>query len=219
MPTDSRRYLIAAALVLLLGSGGEYVRVTRVPPAAYHPTFAEVPLSIGDYQGKDVPIDESIYRFLAASGMLERRYEGPEGGVQMTILYASDWRSVHSPAGCFPAQGWEIVSDDPVSYDPPRGSGITSMLHARLLRLHKDDKWLMAMFSFAYQGGTTSDWSDEGMKVARGPRGAGGLVFTLSTPLDPRDPQASVKRIGTVFATAYPGAIAFWNQPATPAAH
>ena len=105
MPPAPRRYLIALAVVLSLGGGGEALRLSRPRAADYHPTFAAVPLQIGDYQGQDLPVDQSIYSFLAAGGMLERRYRGPAGTVQLTIIYAADWRSVHSPTGCYPASG------------------------------------------------------------------------------------------------------------------
>jgi EpsI family protein len=211
MSALARRYLIALGLVLAFGGAGEAIRVTRVPPAAYRPDFAAIPLRIGEYQGRDLPIDESVYKFLGAGGMIEREYVGPGAPVRLSVLYASDWRSVHSPEGCYPAQGWELVSNEKVTVPVRADRGEAQPLQARLLRLHKGDQTLLALFSFAYKGGTTPDWAWMGLRVALGPKGAGGLVFTLST-LEKPNAQAARARIEQIFAAAYPKAVEFWYQ-------
>jgi EpsI family protein len=198
---------MALAVVVVLGGAGEGLRLSRPRTADYHPSFAAVPQQIGAYQGQDLPVDQSIYRFLSASGMLERVYVGPGEPVQLTVLYAADWRSVHSPTGCYPASGWEILEEQSVDFAVPAGG---EALHTRLLRVRRGDRERLALFSFAYPGGTTADWSTMGVKVALGPRGAGGLVFTLSTDLG-GDYEAALKRLDLILATAYPPAIAFWT--------
>lgn len=208
MSPHARRYLTALAVVVVLGGAAEGVRLTRTREAQYRPDFAAVPLRIGDYQGRDLPVDESIYRYLAAGGMLEREYEGPAGAVRLTILYAADWRSVHSPTGCYPATGWEVLEDRAVDFPAPAGSGSAEPLHARLLRVRKGEQERLAVFSFAYAGGTTADWAQMTIRVALGRRGAGGLVFTLSTPSDPE----ALARLGQIYAAAYPAAIRFWEE-------
>lgn len=214
MSSDARRYLIALGVLMVFAGGAHFLRVNRVPEAKYSPSFAAIPRQVGEYVGHDVPVEESIYRFLAAAGMLERVYQGPEGPVQLTVIYAPDWRSIHSPAGCFPAGGWEVISDDAVTYPPLPNSPVQEPLKARLIRLHKDDQWLLALFSFAYYGGTTSNWAEEGYRVAFGPRGAGGLVITLNTPIQP-DLRAATRRISRIFGETYPAAISFWYEEGT----
>lgn len=206
MSSPARRYLTALAIVIVLGGAAEAMRLTRPREAQYRPDFSTVPLRIGDYQGRDLPVDESIYRYLAAGGMLEREYEGPAGSVRLTILYAADWRSVHSPTGCYPATGWEVLEDRAVDL-PAAGSRSAEPLHARLLRVRKGEQERLAVFSFAYAGGTTADWAQMTIRVALGRRGAGGLVFTLSTPSDP----GALARLGEIYAAAYPEAIRFWG--------
>jgi len=208
---------VALVTILAFGGAAHALRLTRVPEAAYRPDFKQVPLQIGTFKGRDLPIDESIYRYLAASGMLERDYEGPSGGVRLTVLYAADWRSIHSPSGCLPAAGWEIVSDVQVDFPAPPSLGTREPLRGRLVRAHKGEAWLLVLYSFGYYGGTTADWTEMASKVTAGPRGAGGLVFTLSTPVLPNLAEAE-QRLAEVLAGAYPGAIAFWRQGAPPGA-
>ena len=209
MPQDARRYLAALAVVVVLGGAGEALRLSRDNAAHYQPDFAEVPMRIGDFQGRDLPVDQSIFDFLSAAGMLEREYRGPRGPVWLSVIYAANWRSVHSPMGCYPAQGWEVLDERPVEF-PAQAGG--EPLHARLLRVKKDDQERLAIFSFAYKGGNTADWATLPFRVMLGPPGAGGLVFTLSTPALP-DSSAALERLAEIFAAAYPPAVAFWDQP------
>ena len=206
MSPVTRRYLVALAMVVALGSLGEAALRHRPRAAVYHPDFATVPARVGDYESRDLPVNESIYQFLAAGGMLEREYLGPEGKVRLTIIYAADWRSVHSPMGCYPAQGWEVLDERPVEFPGATGG---EPLHARIVRVRKEGQERLALFSFAYAGGTTADWTLMPVKVALAPRGAGCLVFTLYTPLQP-DPAGALGRLQAIFAATYPAAISFW---------
>ena len=207
MSSDARRYLIAVLLLVGLAGTAEAVRLTRVPPANYHPTFENVPREIGAYKGTDLPRDESIYNFLNAQGLLERRYDGPGAPIAMSVLYAPDWRSIHSPEGCFPAQGWTVLEERVMTLQSAAGP-----LQAKMVRLKKDEMYLLAMFSFGYPGGTTADWTQEGYKVALGRRGEGGVVFTVSTQAAGQEPEAAVKHLSELMQVAYPAAIAFWNK-------
>jgi hypothetical protein len=47
-------------------------------------------------------------------------------------------------------------------------------------------------------------------KILLGPRGAGGVLFTLSTPLEAEDQKAATQRLEDLLQAAYPHAIDFW---------
>ena len=129
------------------------------------------------------------------------------GPVSMSVLYAPDWRSIHSPEGCFPAQGWTVLEEKVLTVPSSAGP-----LQAKLIRLKKGDLYLLALFCFGYPGGTTADWTQEGYKVALGPRGAGGIVFTLSTVIATTDPEAAGKHLTEIMQVAYPAAASFWGK-------
>ena len=212
MPADARRFLTAAVLLLVLGGAAEAVRTTRVPPAAYHPTFAEVPVQIGEFRGEDRSVDQSIYNFLAASAILERVYTGPDGvPVRLSLVYAPDWRSIHSPESCLPNQGWQMVEQHVLSISAPPGFPVPGPLNVKLMELQKDQERMLALYSFAYYGGTTADWAQMSWKVVLGPRGAGGLLFTLNTPITKKGPEAG-ERLQAVLEGTYPPALGFWYK-------
>ncbi len=201
----------------MLAVGAVVVQVThlkRKAPAQYSPDFAAVPMQIGDYQGHQLSVDQSIYRFLGADAMTERRYESEQYAVKMTLIYGAEWRTIHSPAGCYPAGGWQVVTDEQLKVPAPAGSPTSEPLEARLLHVRKNEVELLAMFSFCHPGGTTGDWAKQGWKVATGPRGAGGLIISLSTPAT-NDLQPARQRLVWFLQQVYPHAVQFWYQAST----
>lgn len=210
MPADARRFLIAAFLLLVLGGAAEPVRQWRVPPALYQPTFAEVPMNVGVYRGEDRAVDQSIYNFLGASAILERVYLGPERvPVRLSLVYAPDWRAIHSPESCLPNQGWQVIEQRTVALPAPPDFPVPGPLRVKIIQLQKDRERLLALYSFAYYGGTTADWAQMSRKVVLGPRGAGGLLYTLNTPVTKADSEAG-QRLEAILTATYPPALAFW---------
>jgi len=197
--------LLAAAAAV------EAVRIVSSAPPAFTPNFATLPMKIGDYQGQNREVDEFIRKYLGAEQMLERLYTGPGGSVSVTLIYGADWRDVHSPVSCLPAQGWLIVADDSIQVSAPTNLPIPDAVHARLLRAVKNDQHQMAAFAFCHPGGTTSNWIYQGWKVLTGPRGAGGVIIILNTEPTP-DLKATRQRLEQFLAAVYPHAVSFWYQ-------
>jgi len=207
----ARRH-IAIIVVLLLGAvAAQVAHIVRKSPAQYTPGFDAVPMELGAYKGDALSVDQSIYRFLAADAMIERRYVAKDGTVKLSLIYGSDWRSLHSPAGCYPAQGWQIVTDEQLTVPAPPDSPTSAPLQARLLRVRKSKIELLAMFTFCYPGGTTGQWAEQGWKVATGPRGAGGIVISLIMPTGGNLAEAR-QRLKWFLQQVYPHAVKFWYQ-------
>lgn len=215
MSAPARRY-IAAVVVLVVALGVvEAIRAINTAPPAYHPDFENLPMEIAGYKGKRQEVDPKIFDFLGADAMTKRLYTGPGGQVSVSLIYGAHWRNVHSPAGCYPAQGWLIVSDDPIEVSAPANSPTPGPIHGRLLRVRKNDHRRLAMFAFCHPEGTTSDWTVQGWKVATGPRGAGGVIIILNTELTPTL-SAGQQRLKQLMREVYPYAVSFWyEQPAT----
>ncbi len=211
MSATTRRYLVALIILLAAAAAVEAVRIMSSAPPAFAPDFATLPMKIGNYQGRDREVDEFIRKYLGAEQMLERLYTGPNGLVSVTLIYGADWRDVHSPVSCFPAQGWLIVADDPIQVPAPANSPTPDAVHARLLRVVKNDQHQMAAFAFCHPGGTTSNWIYQGWKVLTGPRGAGGVIVILNTEPTPNR-EVARQRLEQFLAAVYPHAVSFWYQ-------
>ncbi len=211
MSATARRHLVALIILLAAAAAVEAVRIMSSAPPAFAPDFATLPMKIGDYQGQNREVDEFIRKYLGAEQMLERLYTGPDGLVSVTLIYGVDWRDVHSPVSCFPAQGWLIVADDPIQVPAPADSPTPGAVHARLLRVVKNDQYRLAAFAFCHPGGTTSNWIYQGWKVLTGPRGAGGVIVILDTEPTPGLEPAQ-QRLNQFLAAVYPHAVSFWYQ-------
>ena len=211
MSATTRRYLVALIILLAAAAAVEAVRIVSSVPPAFAPDFATLPMKIGNYQGQPREVDEFIRNYLGAEQMLERLYTGPDGLVSVTLIYGADWRDVHSPVSCLPAQGWLIVADDSIRVSAPTNLPVPGTIHARLLRAVKNDQYQMAAFAFCHPGGTTSNWIYQGWKVLTGPRGAGGVIVILNTEPTPNR-EAAQQRLEQFLAAAYPHAVSFWYQ-------
>ncbi len=211
MSATARRSLVAIIILLSAAAGVETVRIMSSAPPAFAPDFATLPMKIGNYQGRNREVDEFIRQYLSAEQMLERLYTGPDGWVSVTLIYGAHWRDVHSPVSCLPAQGWLIVTDDPIEVPAPANSPTSGPVHARLLRAVKNDQYHLAAFAFCHPGGSTSNWIYQGWKVLIGPRGAGGVIIIINSEPTP-NLEAAQQRIKQFLAAVYPHAVSFWYQ-------
>ncbi len=103
------RFCAAAALLL---AAAIYLEGHRKPePAADRRPLSEFPLALGDWTGKDFPLDPEVLRILGAGDFLVRLYSPPLPGppVDLFIAYFPSQRTgetVHSPQNCLPGTGW-----------------------------------------------------------------------------------------------------------------
>ncbi len=215
MSPVARRYLVALATLLITAGVLEGIRAISAASPAYTPNFETLPLRIADYEGESIEVDQSIFNFLGADAMLERLYTGPEGTVSATLIYGAHWRNVHSPAGCYPAQGWLIVNSETVEVPAPHNSPTPENIQAQLIRVSKEDQQRLAMFVFCHPGGTTSDWTWQTVNVLFGQifsqRGAGGVIIILRTDPMPNLAVAQ-RRLEQFLAEVYPYAVGFWYE-------
>lgn len=212
MQSDTRRYLIAAVL-LFAGAGLAWAaRSLRPTQPGYQVDFASVPLEINGYKGKSLPMDESIYAMLKAGAMEERVYVRGEEQIHLTLIYGADWRTIHAPTGCYPAQGWQIIHNKVIELPAPPDCPHPGPLQARLLDATKGDARELALFVYARPRGTTADWTEQGLRVATGPPGAGGLIVTLRARVGGGDVSADEKALAEFMTAIYPKAVAFWYQ-------
>jgi EpsI family protein len=108
---SSRRFLIAAALMLAAGGLLRTVSAADLAPEASGLTA--LPLQIGDWRGRDLDrLDREIEATLQADNYLLRRYTRDAAVVDLFIAYYATQRSghtIHSPLNCLPGSGWEWV--------------------------------------------------------------------------------------------------------------
>lgn len=193
----------------MLMSGGGYFAVEQLRPREgdYSPDFAAVPRTVDDYTAEELPVEEWIFNFLEADRMLGLVYaagDNTKPPVRVNLVYGKHWRSIHTPIHCYPAQGWLIVSQEAcsIALDTNTSDGATAQINR--LHVSKDGTEMLVWYVLAYVGGTTANWTTMGLRVAIGPPGGGGMVITLTTPMDPDDPAESDRRLGKFVREIYP---------------
>lgn len=109
---------VALAVLLVAGSAGlrlwqqsrvdERLRSGRSSPFP----LAEIPLSLGDWTGKDEPLDPQVARTTGAVDHISRMYIDERTGVRMSVivLYGpAEDVSIHAPEICYPVAGYAEI--------------------------------------------------------------------------------------------------------------
>ncbi len=67
----------------------------------------EIPMQIGDWQGRDLPLDDSVYNILETRNIIHRNYTNTEGDtILLSIVYYNDTKvDFHAPEACLGGRG------------------------------------------------------------------------------------------------------------------
>lgn len=210
MHQDSRRFLIAG-VILLVGAGlVQAAQMLRGAEAVYEPDFDAIPMQVGKFKGERLEQNDEIFKYLEAHTMETRVYDDGERAVSLTLIFSTDWRSIHAPTGCYPAQGWSMKENKTVKLQAPANCPHPGQIEARAVYAKKGDAAEVALFVYARPGATTSDWTAHGWNVATGPRGAGGMIVTLRTAPQSDDFDRELRPLVELLQATYPAAVAFW---------
>ena len=209
MRQNAGEHLIAAAVLVAGIVLAPIVHDVRPSGAVYPVELLTVPMQVRDMEGEILPDDEGVLAYLEADVMKSVRYGEGRNSVMLSVIYGGSWRTVHSPAQCYPAAGWQVVWERdtivPIEQDLPHDKPVL----ARLMRAERGDHAQLVLFIFAHKGGVSSDYAGHAWAVQTGPRGAGGLSLMLSTNLYGNEERAQ-QRLSEVAAVIYPQVISFW---------
>jgi EpsI family protein len=123
----------SVALVVVLGAGFGYRaaadRFGRVAGTARlaRGTLSQIPMTIGEFRGEDVPLDEAIVEITDTQDHLNRSYNRPgsDSPVALFIGYGIHMRDLmpHRPEVCYPGAGWTLETTErislPIQEEPP----------------------------------------------------------------------------------------------------
>jgi EpsI family protein len=104
------RYLILIAVILFTS-----ILVNFLSYDTYHKAEAglqavkSIPLEIGRWQGKDIPIENLVYEILETKSIIQRTYTSNAQEVFLSIVYYPETKvDFHAPEGCLGGQGIQI---------------------------------------------------------------------------------------------------------------
>jgi EpsI family protein len=134
---------LVVAIVLLIGSGAGFrvlaAYYARPPDSVPIPkgTLGKLPLQIGDWTGRDLPMDERVIRATDTDDLVNRCYErsGSREAVSFFVAYGVRLRDLapHRPEVCYPGAGWTLDENRTIDLKAVDGS----TLPCRILRFHR----------------------------------------------------------------------------------
>jgi hypothetical protein len=210
MQTDTRRYLTAIVLLLAGAAYANLLWARRAPEVHFDVSFRDLPRQVGDMTGAPVPVEKRIFDYLGADAMDELEYTTGQRSVRVSLVYGRDWRAVHSPLSCLPQQGYQVQRKQMVDLPAPLGTPHPGPLHGQQILGRRGTDGLLVLYVFAHEGGTTGDWVKQGWAVSETPRGSGGLMISLSTPVVGGDVAAAEKVLRQLLSAIYVPAVSFW---------
>jgi hypothetical protein len=213
MQSDTRRHLVALALLLAGGVWANILWAGRAPAVSYHPDFKGIPLEVAGLKGSVVPVEQRIFTYLGADSMEDLKYADEQRTVNLSLVYGADWRAVHSPLSCLPQQGWQVAQRRMITLKAPAGCPHPGPLNGQLLQATKPGgRELLVLYVFAHHGGTSGDWMQQGWAVSKQPRGSGGLMLLLSMPMVGNDVKGAQSLLEEVLDGVYNPAVSFWYR-------
>ncbi|MBD3293691.1 MAG: exosortase-associated EpsI family protein [Armatimonadia bacterium] len=211
MRPNATGHLVGAAVLLVGIIAAPMIREMRPKAVEYHVDLGAVPMQVGDLEGTVLPEDEGVQAYLEADTMKTIAYGEPPEMVTLSVIYGGSWRTVHSPAQCYPAAGWQVVWERdavvPVAQDLPHPKPVLG----RLMRVELEDSAQLVLFIFAHKGGTAIDYAEHAWAVQTGPKGAGGLSLMFSAPVF-ADEDKTQGRLMEIASAVYPPVIGFWYE-------
>jgi EpsI family protein len=109
-------YYLAIALIVCGGIIGNVLRYSGSLPEK-RPNFAAIPITLDEYSGVELRLDDATYEVLKADTVTYRDYESPDHSrEELFIAYFKSQKygsQIHSPKHCLPGGGWRIESIRP----------------------------------------------------------------------------------------------------------
>jgi len=136
MQNMQKRYLIVIAIMLLTSVLVHFLSYdTYYEAEAGIRAIKNIPLEFGQWQGKDIPLDERIYEILETRSIINRSYRENNGQkVLLSIVYYPETKvDFHAPEACLAGRGIQISKSAQAITITPNEKKVTINLN-RLIR-------------------------------------------------------------------------------------
>jgi EpsI family protein len=117
------RFLLAVTVIALTAILLEARGRNEIIPARQ--SLSSFPSQLGNWQGKDIPLDQETLDILGPGDFLVRAYRAPSGDLPYVDLFLAYFPSqrtgdtIHSPKHCLPGAGWTPEENDRVTVSLP----------------------------------------------------------------------------------------------------
>ncbi|MFZ0818250.1 MAG: exosortase C-terminal domain/associated protein EpsI [Candidatus Sulfotelmatobacter sp.] len=185
--------LIAFTAVLLQARGRTEIIPSRLPLSSF-------PEQLGDWKGRDIPLDKDTLDVLGPGDFLVRDYYAPNQPepTNLYIAYFPSQRTgdtIHSPKNCLPGAGWAPVENSRITLVLP---GHASFPANRYVIAKGDARQLVLYWYWAHDRGVASEYWAKFYLVKdsiRMNRTDGALVRIVTPIASVETPDAALKRL------------------------
>ena len=111
MQSLTTRFIVLFAILFLLSIATWILHFDNLYESEFGAqSVAQIPVNIGPWSSKDVPLEEWVYKILETRAIIHRAYHSEYGNVFLSIVYYADTKvDFHTPEACLGAQGVELV--------------------------------------------------------------------------------------------------------------
>jgi EpsI family protein len=186
MPFAQWKWLIALsfALALKLGDVGLVRFASRGDEGSTD--LAAIPLSLPDWQGRELPVPQEQIAGLGREAVLQRDYVNSAGQtVSAAFIYSRKREGLHLPENCLVSQGWTLLRGTTV--DLKYGTGQSRLATSNLVvGANPRGGKVVELYLFADADKTATDWGRQYLDMVKYGRAGGKttclLLLTATVP-------------------------------------
>lgn len=202
------RFVVAAAFIALTAILLQARR--RVEDVPAHLSLSSFPSQLGNWKGKDIPLDKDTLEVLGPGDFLARSYSDPESDVPRVDLFLAYFPSqrtgdtIHSPKHCLPGAGWIPDQNDRVMLSFP---GHIPFPANRYVVSRDGARKLVLYWYWAHDRGVASEYWAKYYLVKdaiRMNRSDGALVRIMADMLSNEAPEAAERRVLPFTSKVFP---------------
>jgi len=191
MPLDNRHFIITAIILCCSIGIVFFLNQAAVVPNSSE-GFSDFPLEIGQWQGRDLPVEEEVLQVLQTRDVMVREYKnGQSDTVYLAIVYSQGERAAfHPPELCYLGGGAQLLGK---AVEP------VTLANGRTLKTNtlsmKDKKSLFkAWYWFAAGGDFTHSYYRQQLKLLYNwlrYRSKQGALIRVSAAINPENIEES----------------------------
>jgi EpsI family protein len=191
---NNKQFAIVLA-VLLVALAISVPAYFVVPSVKEEVSVSKLPMQIGAWQGKDLPVDENAYAILETRNLVLREYVKGEDKVYLYIIYSQDNRKVsHPPEVCLEGGGITTVGKEKVPLELSKGQKII----VNQLRVEKQGVY--NLITYWYKAGEyyTDNYFKQQLRIALATlqfKHTSGAMIRLSAEVTPSKPEKAMEDI------------------------
>lgn len=199
------RGAVIAILIVGLRIAGDRVSALSEATGEVNIRLAAVPPNLGNWRGRDVEVEQGLLDVLQPIAMLNRTYERESDGAKAhaTAVFATEWRTIHSPHRCLVAGGWRLTDTrTEVTVHGELGEAVP----AKVYIAEKAGARLVGLHAFVTRRRVSTNYLAQVARIAfsRGLADRVACLVTVSVEVGGRPEEEAIAEAGDLFVRLVP---------------